>query len=280
MQSAARQALLALYAAPDPAHPSQAIPGYDQEHAERTTRIVLLLAHELGLDPKWLADLEATCLLHDLGRVGMDPTLFGRIFTLAEAHGIPVRIRPFLARYPDVTEANAPKRFLELLSPHLQAAGLAPDADVKAHIAMRMDFKGQLRHFLAQARPLLATHGIVVHPWMEAVMLYYYYPDGMRGQSPDVRLMGEMLVACENFEAYNNARRGRDYYGRTAEQLKAVFSSLDRFVAEGLVSERVMTALRRLTASGKLDAIVIASRGLPPGTPLPAADLAFQRTLA
>ncbi|MCH8192179.1 MAG: hypothetical protein IIC80_12605, partial [Chloroflexi bacterium] len=82
MDQTTRDALLAMYDVPDPAHPGRVIPGYDKEHAERTTRIVLRVAEAVGLDGRRLADLEITTLLHDLGRTGMDPELFGAVFGL------------------------------------------------------------------------------------------------------------------------------------------------------------------------------------------------------
>ena len=40
-----------------------------------------------------------------------------------------------------------------------------------------------------------------------------------------------------------------------------------------------MGALRRLTASGRLDAVIKESRGMGAGEPLPPEDVAFQRAL-
>ena len=65
---------------------------------------MLALAGELGLAGDWLADLEVTCLLHDLGRAGMDPQLFGSIFRLAEERGVPVRLSEMRERYPERLE--------------------------------------------------------------------------------------------------------------------------------------------------------------------------------
>lgn len=280
MDAKTRAALLALYEVADPDRPGQCIPGYDQEHAERTARIVLRLADAVGLDARWRRDLEVTCLLHDLGRAGMDPIFFGKIFMLAEAQGLPIRLTAFRARYPRVSEVDAAEYFAKLLTPSLRAEHIPIDQRLREHIEMRFDFRGRLRCMLRQSEPRLAALGVKVVPWMETVMLYYYYPYLMAGQPDDVRLMGEMLVACENFEAYNNARRGRDYYGRQGEQLRAVFDALAEFVRSGLVSERVMAALQHLTGAGELDPIIKASRGLSQEAELPEADRTFQRQLS
>ena len=89
-----------------------------------------------------------------------------------------------------------------------------------------------------------------------------------------------VLVASENFEAYNNWRRGRDYYARPKALLRDVFAALERFREEGLVGAEVMAVLRRLTASGQLHPIIKESRGMPPEEPLPEEDLAFLKELA
>ena len=145
---------------------------------------------------------------------------------------------------------------------------------------MRLDFKGRLRRVLAECGPKLAAWGVAVHPWMEKVMLYYYYPALIEDEPEETRHMGMMLVAGENFEAYNNHERARDYYlGRDAS-LAAVFDALDQFERRGLVDAAVMDALRRVTASGRLDAVIKESRGMAADDPLPPEDLAFQRALA
>ena len=280
MDATLRRNLLSLYDAPSPGDSSRIAPGYDKAHAERASRIVLALADELAVPRERLADLEVTCLLHDLGRAGMDPHLFGRIFRLAEERGVPVRLSEMRERYPDLDEAHACGHFLDLMAPAFHEAGLEITPAVADHVAMRLDFKGRLRRVLAECGPKLAAWGVAVHPWMEKVMLYYYYPALIEDEPEGTRRMGMMLVAGENFEAYNNHERARDYYlGRDAS-LAAVFSALDQFERRGLVDAVVMDALRRLTASGRLDGVIKESRGMADDDPLPPEDLAFQRALA
>ena len=280
MDQRTRQALLALYETPDPQDESRVIPGYDCDHAERTCRIVLSVVRSLGLDPSFERDLEVVCLLHDLGRAGMDPQFFGRIFGLAQERGLPVRLKGLRSRYPAVSEAEAPAFFLDLIRPALAEADTADAGLLMDHVRMRMDFKGRLREVLGARASELAELGVTIHPWMEKVMLYYYYPQGMEGEPEDFRLMAMTLVACENFEAYNNWRRGRDYYARSKERLRDIFDALEHFRKDGIVAERVLTALRLLTASGQLDAIIKESRGMPQADPLPDDDLAFLKELA
>ena len=279
MDATLRRNLLSLYDAPSAGDPSRVVAGYDKAHAERATRIVLALAGELGLAGDWLADLEVTCLLHDLGRAGMDPQLFGSIFRLAEERGVPVRLSEMRERYPELDEAHACGHFLDLMAPVFHEQGIEITPAVADHVAMRLDFRGRLRRVLDECAPKLAAWGVAVQPWMEKVMLYYYYPALIEDEPDEVRRMGMMLVAGENFEAYNNHERARDYYLGREATLAAVFEALDGFERRGLVDGAVMGALRRLTASGRLDAVIKESRGMATGEPLPPEDVAFQRAL-
>ena len=193
-----RSGLLALYDVPDPEATGQRIPGYDRDHAARATEIVLLVASGLGLDDRWQRDLEITALLHDIGRAGMEPTLFGQVFSLAAELGLPVRAKELRSKYPEVDEREATAFFLDLIGPSLRERGIPVDDTLIDHIRMRMDFKGRLRQVLDDKRQDLDRLGVSVHPWMEKVMLYYYYPEEMTGEAEEARLMGMTLVACEN----------------------------------------------------------------------------------
>ena len=96
---------------------------------------------------------------------------------------------------------------------------------------------------------------------MQQVMLYYYYPEKLAKAKPWVKQLAEILVACEQFEAYSNQRRGRDYYVRKKEALAEAFAYLDKLHREGILSREVMTALRSLAAEGEFDAILAQARG-------------------
>lgn len=280
LTKAARDKLLSLYDVPDPEHPGRTLPGYDRGHAERATRLLLLVAHALGLSAGREQELEVTGLLHDLGRTGMDPVLFARIFSIAHANGMPLRLPGLRAAYPSVPADEAPIFYIKLLRPRLEADGLAVDARVIDHIRMRMDFRGRFREQLGASQEVLHSLGLAFHPWMEKIALYYYYPEEMEGEVPDVRLLGMAQVVCENFEALNNARRGRDYYGRQQERLEDVFNVLAGFVMDGLVSPQAVTCLKALAASGALTDIICESRGLSPDSDLPPEELAYLRALA
>jgi hypothetical protein len=105
--------------------------------------------------------------------------------------------------------------------------------------------------------------GITWAPWMQLVMLYYYYPERLAAAKPWVKQLAEILVACEQFEAYSNQRRGRDYYVRKKETLADAFAYLDKLAQEGILSAEVMAALRGLAGEGVFDAILEEARGGP-----------------
>ncbi len=98
---------------------------------------------------------------------------------------------------------------------------------------------------------------------MGNVMLYYYYPEKLARAKPWVRQLAEVLVACEQFEAFSNQRRGRDYYVRTKEQLSEAFAYLDSLQREGILSAAVIEAVRDLTAEGVFDIVLRQARGRP-----------------
>ena len=75
-------------------------------------------------------------------------------------------------------------------------------------------------------------------------MLYYYYPEKLADRRTLGQAIGRNLVACEQFEAYSNQQRGRDYYVREKETLSEAFAYLDKLSQEGLLSVPVMHALR------------------------------------
>src|SRR5438132_1180169 len=114
---------------------------------------------------------------------------------------------------------------------------------------------------LRTARPKLAQLGVKWAPWMARVMLYYYYPEKLNGSARWVRELAEVLVACEQFEAYSNRQRGRDYYTRKKESLPEAFAYLDKLRVEGILSQRVVQTVRELAAASAFDRLLAESRG-------------------
>ncbi len=260
MNKSIRQKLLAMYDYRDPAT-GRMIPGYDKEHAERTSRIVIKAARRLGITGETLEELEITTLLHDLGRVGLEPGLFSRIFGYAQAEGLPVRVTDLVSQYSNIKKEQAATFYERLVKPVLKKYGIALNDRVRRHIEMRMNFERLLRSEIKRREKEFEKLGVKISDWMVKVMLYYYYPEYLSKSSDQNRLMGMLLVACENLEAYNNIQRGRDYYGRRRESLKESFAVLKRFVSQKLITKEVYDCLKQLVSSGDLDTILAESRG-------------------
>src|ERR1041385_1538046 len=77
-------ALMRLYDYPHPYHPGRTIRGYDCAHAIRTARMCAAVAIRLGHPADRVIRYQIACLLHDLGRAGLDRTLFGKIWSWAK----------------------------------------------------------------------------------------------------------------------------------------------------------------------------------------------------
>jgi hypothetical protein len=203
------------------------------------------------------------CLLHDLGRAGLDRQLFGTIWSWAKQRGIPTRPREWRALHPRTTYGRETEAFVSLYGRDLIASGVPVDAWTVEQIEMRLGYARRLGRRLRAVKPKLETLGIEWKPWMQQVMLYYYYPERLAKAKPWVRQLAEILVACEQFEAYSNQRRGRDYYARNKESLPEAFSYLDKLRQEGILSSEVVNVVQSLTAEGAFDPILEAARGGP-----------------
>ena len=255
--------LLRLYDAPDPRHPNRLIRGYDAPHALRTARMCAAVAQRLGHAQAIIERYQIACLLHDLGRTGLDRRLFGRIWSWAKQQGIPTRPREWRAVHPATAYGRETEAFLARYVGDLTAAGIVMDSWAREQVEMRLGYARRLARRLRQVKPRLATLGVAWSPWMKQVMLYYYYPEKLARAKPWVKQLAEVLVACEQFEAYSNQRRGRDYYARIKENLSDAFGYLDKLQREGVLSRAVVGALQSLAAEGEFDQILKEARGAP-----------------
>lgn len=219
------------------------------------------VALRLGHPPARVVRYQIACLLHDLGRAGLDRRLFGKIWSWAKQHGIPTRPREWRAVYPDTRYGCETEAFLKLYAGDLGRAGIHLDAWAQEQIEMRLGYARRLKRRLRAVRPQLMALGVPWSPWMGTIMLYYYYPEKLAEATPWVKQLAEILVACEQFEAYSNRQRGGDYYVRRRETLVEAFEYLEKLRREGMVSAAVMETLRVLAAEGVFDAIVAESRG-------------------
>lgn len=253
--------LMRLYDYPHPIQRGRIIRGYDRAHAIRTARMCAAVAEALGHGAERVRLYQTACLLHDLGRAGLDRVLFGRIWSWAKERGIPTRPREWRAIHPETKYGRETEAFLAQYRKTLEADGIRMDAWAKEQVEMRLGYARRLARRLRAVRPAVRRMGVRWAPWMQQVMLYYYYPERLSTAKPWVKQLAEILVACEQFEAYSNQRRGRDYYVRNKETLVEAFAYLEKLQQEGILSSTVMRTLRGLAAQGTFDAILKEARG-------------------
>ena len=255
--------LLHLYDYPDPRRPGRLIKGYDCPHALRTARMCAAVAQRMGHQPARVKQYQIACILHDLGRAGLDRQLFGRIWSWARAHGIPTRPREWRAIHPETRYGRETEAFVASYKEAMEATGLVLDSWACEQVEMRLGYARRLATRLRIVKPMLRDLAVTWSPWMGRIMLYYYYPEKLEGAQPWVRQLAEILVACEQFEAYSNQRRGRDYYARRREDLSEAFAYLEALQREGILSRPVVLALRALAAEGAFDTLLAQAKGRP-----------------
>jgi hypothetical protein len=237
------------------------LPGYDKAHAHRTARMCVPIAEALGHPLPRLKQFEAACVLHDMGRAGLDPKLFGTIWSWAKQQGVPTRPREWRAKHPETPYGQEAQAFMKRYKNELREQGLKLTPSVKDHIAMRLGFARRLKKCLRPVKTTLHILEIEWAPWMERIMLYYYYPEKLDTAPGWMHQLGEILVACEQLEAYSNHRRGQDYYARSEESFQAAFSYLRQLTKQKIVSQEVFRTICRLTREGCFTAILRQARG-------------------
>ncbi len=253
--------LLHLYDYPDPRRPGRLIKGYDCPHALRTARMCAAVAQRMGHPTARVKQYQIACMLHDLGRAGLDRRLFGRIWSWARAQGIPTRPREWRALHPETRYGRETEAFVSRYRSAMEAAGIELNPWACEQVEMRLGYARRLAARLRTVKPRLRELSVTWSPWMSRIMLYYYYPEKLKGAQPWVRELAEILVACEQFEAYSNQRRGRDYYVRKREDVSDAFAYLDALQGEGIISRPVVQALRALAAEGVFDRVLEEARG-------------------
>jgi hypothetical protein len=253
--------LMRLYDYPDPRKPGRVIRGYDRHHALRTARMCAAVARRLGHPKPRVRDYQIACLLHDLGRAGLDQDLFGKIWSWARTNGIPTRPREWRAVHPSTAYGRETEAFMDRYAEGLVRLGVPLDQWTIQQVEMRLGYARRLARRLRAAKPKLSALGVKWVPWMGRVMLYYYYPEKLKGAPRWVRELAEVLVACEQFEAYSNRQRGKDYYRRAKETLPDAFAYLDKLRVEGILGSSVVKAVRALAAEGAFDRVLAEARG-------------------
>jgi len=268
--------LLKLYDYPHPTIPHKIIPGYDKAHALRTAKMCVAVAHSLGHDVDRVRHYQIACILHDLGRAGLEQPLFGKIWSWAKMHGIPTRPAEWRAKYRSTPYGKETEAFIQKYRIQLEDEGIVIDIWACEQIEMRLGYARRMKRMLRIIKPQLREMNISWHRWMERVILYYYYPELISEEQPWVRELGEILVACEQLEAYSNRRRGQDYYTRSQESFEDAFRYLNSLQRKHQLSKKVVSSVRCLTANGQFDSILRAAKG----SALTRKDLQFLRTLS
>src|SRR2546422_10459922 len=143
-------------------------------------------------------------------RPGPGPDLAEQFLVEARPNGIPTRPREWRAVHPSTPYGRETEAFLKHYTQDLARRGVPLDSWTAEQVEMRLGYARRLARQLRAARPKLARLGGKWAPWMERVMLYYYYPEKLNRSARWVRELAEVLVACEQFEDYSKRppRRG------------------------------------------------------------------------
>lgn len=251
--------LLAYYDYPNP-ETGEIIEGYDKAHALRTAKMCAAVASYLGHDEERVRYYQIACLLHDLGRAGLDHDLFGKIWTWAKTQNIPTRPAEWRAVHPETTYGKETEAFWDKYQSQLQQLGVLTNAWAKEQVEMRLGYARRLSRIIEKVIPELEKNNIKWSNWMKTVTLYYYYPEKLAEEPEWLRELGETLVACEQLEAYSNRERGSDYYNRDDESFADAFNYLDSLKEKGQLGSKVLSAVRHLTAEGVFNAILEEAR--------------------
>ncbi len=236
------------------------IKGYDKAHALRTAKMCAAVAQYLGHNEERVRHYQIACLLHDMGRAGLDHDLFGKIWTWAKKQNIPTRPAEWRAVHPETTYGKETEAFWDQYQSQLEALGVQTNAWAKEQVEMRLGYARRLNRIIKDVLPELKKNNIEWLPWMETVTLYYYYPEKLADEPEWLRELGEILVACEQLEAYSNRERGSDYYNRNDESFSDAFNYLDSLKEKGQLGSKVLSAVRHLTAAGTFNAILEEAR--------------------
>src|SRR5438093_514254 len=151
--------LMRLYDYPHPRKPGRVIRGYDRHHALRTARMCAAVARRLGHSEERVERYQIACLLHDLGRAGLDQELFGKIWSWARANGIPTRPREWRAVHPSTPYGRETEAFLKHYAQDLAKRGVPLDSWTAEQVEMRLGYARRLARQLRAARPKLARLG-------------------------------------------------------------------------------------------------------------------------
>ncbi len=254
------EALLKFYDYPHPEKTGGIIEGYDKTHALRSAKMCAAVATYFGYDKEIVRKYQIACLLHDLGRAGLDQKLFGKIWSWARTHKIPTRPLEWREKYPETKYGNETEAFWDMYCSQLQEIGVENTDWAKEQIEMRLGYARRFNKQIKNIKPKLRKQGIEWTDWMEKVVLYYYYPEKLDNVPNWIKKLAEILVGCEKLEANCNRMRGNDYYNRENESFFDAFKYLDNLKNENCISKKVLFEIQRLVAKGLFDDILREAR--------------------
>ena len=116
--------LLKCYDYPHPLKPHAIIRGYDKAHAFRTAKMCAVVAQHLLYEHSRVRQFQIACLLHDLGRAGLDRQLFGKIWSWARSRNIPTRPAEWRSRHPHSSYGRETEAFVKTYRQSLAEEGL------------------------------------------------------------------------------------------------------------------------------------------------------------
>ena len=202
---------------------------------------------------------QIACLLHDLGRAGLDRHLFGRIWSWARAHGIPTRPREWRALHPDTRYGRETEAFVARYRAAMDDAGITLDSWACEQVEMRLGYARRLAARFADGEAALRELGVAWAPWMGRVMLYYYYPENWKAHSPGCANWRKCLSPVSNSRPTAINAGSRLLCASTRRPVGGLCLSAD--VATGTNSEPSGCAgLRELAAEGVFDGVLAQAR--------------------
>src|SRR5437899_2768148 len=136
--------LMRLYDYPHPRKPGRVIRGYDRHHALRTARMCAAVARRLGHPKPRVRDYQIACLLHDLGRAGLDQDLFGKIWSWARTNGVPTRPREWRTVHPSTAYGRETEAFMDRYAEGLVRLGVPLDQWTIQQVEMRLGYARRL----------------------------------------------------------------------------------------------------------------------------------------
>ena len=239
--------LLRFYDYPDPRRPGRIIKGVRRSPCRPHGPVyVRRWLHGWGI-PCTCETVSDRPLSPRFGTGWTDRHLFGRIWSQARARHSDQGLVNGEALHPDTRYGRETEAFVARYRTAMDDAGITLDSWACEQVEMRLGMPEIGRAFADGEAAFARTRsclGAVDGPGHAVLLL----SRKLEGAQPWVRQLAEVLVACEQFEAYSNQRRGRDYYVRRREDLSEAFAYLQTLQREQIWSRLVVRACESFAA--------------------------------